>query len=46
MIAFAAGVAAVGSVIVALFMRTGPTAHQVRAVDGPVEPVTTASSRP
>ncbi len=40
---FAAGVTVAGLGIVALFMGTGPTANQIRAIDGPTEPVTQVS---
>ncbi|WP_232627795.1 hypothetical protein [Methylobacterium sp. Leaf118] len=46
---YAASVVAVamaGIAIVGLFMGTGPTRDQGRAIDGPAEPVTTAARRP
>jgi hypothetical protein len=43
---FAAGVMVAGLGIVALFMGTGPTANQIRSIDGPTEPVTQVSRRP
>ncbi|WP_162559885.1 hypothetical protein [Methylobacterium radiodurans] len=43
---YVAGVAAVGVVIVALFMRTGPTRDQARADSRTVQPTSTVSGRP
>ncbi|GJD91994.1 hypothetical protein BHAOGJBA_5547 [Methylobacterium hispanicum] len=43
---YVAGVAAIGVVIVALFMQTGPTRDQVRAASGTPQPTDTVSGRP
>ncbi|SFK35153.1 hypothetical protein [Methylorubrum salsuginis] len=43
---FAAGVTVAGLGVAALFMGTGPTANQIRAIDGPTEPVIQVSRRP
>lgn len=44
--AFVIGVMVIGLGIVALFLSTGPTANQVRAIDGPAEPVTPTGRKP
>lgn len=44
--AFVIGVMVIGLGIVALFLSTGPTANQVRAIDGPAEPVTPPGRKP
>lgn len=44
--AYVVAVAMAGIAIVALFMSTGPTRDQGRAIDGPAGPVTTAARRP
>lgn len=43
---FAVGVTVAGLGIVAVFMGTGPTADQIRSVDGPTQAVAQAGRRP